>query len=265
MHFDKINQPILARKTVSNFKNSHLSCDVTQGTNIVGIANSEARLTVTLFPRLKINITNGDELSSFFRYCTMNLPRPLVICGPSGSGKSTILKKLFEEYGKYLGFSISHTTRQPRPGEVNGREYHFVTKPEMEDAIKAGDFIEHTQFSGNLYGTSKKAIQDVQNQGKICILDIEVEGVKNIKKTNVNPQYIFVKPKNLQVLEERLRGRGTETETSLRKRLDTAESELEYGETTGNFDAIIINDSVDDAYKQLKEVIVSDIKLLMEK
>jgi guanylate kinase len=101
--------------------------------------------------------------------------RPIVISGPSGAGKSTILKRLLEEYPDKFGFSISHTTRSPRAGEENGREYHFVTKEEFLDLIDKNGFIEHAQFGGNHYGTSIKTVEEIAEKGRICILDIEME------------------------------------------------------------------------------------------
>lgn len=101
--------------------------------------------------------------------------RPIVISGPSGAGKSTILKRLFEEFPDKFGFSISHTTRSPRASEKHGREYHFVTKEEFLDLVDQNGFIEHAQFGGNHYGTSIKAVEDIAEQGRICILDIEME------------------------------------------------------------------------------------------
>lgn len=101
--------------------------------------------------------------------------RPIVISGPSGAGKSTILKRLFDEFPDKFGFSVSHTTRSPRAGEQNGREYHFVTKEEFLDLIEKKGFIEHAQFGGNYYGTSVKAVEDIAEKGRICILDIEME------------------------------------------------------------------------------------------
>jgi guanylate kinase len=102
--------------------------------------------------------------------------RAIVISGPSGSGKSTILKRLFEEYPDKFGFSISHTTRQPRSGEQDGREYHFVTKDDFQKLVEQKAFIEHAQFGDNCYGTSVKAVSDIAEKGRICILDIEMEG-----------------------------------------------------------------------------------------
>jgi guanylate kinase len=101
--------------------------------------------------------------------------RAIVISGPSGSGKSTILKRLFEEYPDKFGFSISHTTRQPRNGEQDGREYYFVTKEEFQKLVDQKGFIENAQFGDNCYGTSVKAVSDIAEKGRICILDIEME------------------------------------------------------------------------------------------
>ena len=186
-------------------------------------------------------------------------PCPLVLCGPSGSGKSTVMKKLMAEYGEYFGFSVSHTTRQPRPGEEDGKDYHFVTKEQMQELISAGEFIENATFSGNNYGTSKASVEDVLARGKICILDIDVQGVKAVKETDLTPLFVFIKPPSLDTLEERLRSRGTETEESLSKRLGAAAAEMEYGEAEGNFDTIIVNDDLETAYYNLRDFIMPEI------
>lgn len=102
-------------------------------------------------------------------------PRPIVVSGPSGAGKSTLLKRLFSEYPDRFGFSVSHTTRAPRPGEEHGKAYYFVPKEDFMKLVNEHGFIEHAQFGSNLYGTSLKAVKDVADQGRICILDIEME------------------------------------------------------------------------------------------
>ena len=102
-------------------------------------------------------------------------PRPIVVSGPSGSGKSTLLNRLLKKYPDNFGFSISHTTRAPRGAEQNGKEYYFVTKDEFQDLIAKGGFIEHAQFGSNFYGTSFKAVEDIAQKGRTCILDIEME------------------------------------------------------------------------------------------
>lgn len=190
--------------------------------------------------------------------------RPIVFCGPSGSGKSTLLKKLMKEYPSAFAFSISHTTRKPRNGELNGREYYFIDRDEMLKAIKNNEFIESAEFSGNLYGTSKKAVSDVIQSGKLCVLDIDVQGVKSLKKTDLNPLYLFIKPPSLEALEKRLRERGTETEESLRNRLNAAQSELEYSKETGAFDHIIMNEDLDIAYEKLKSVLYEQIDIVLK-
>ncbi|KAL0901634.1 hypothetical protein ABMA27_006845 [Loxostege sticticalis] len=182
-------------------------------------------------------------------------PRPLVLCGPSGSGKSTLLKRLLKEFPDKFGFSVSHTTRNPRPGEKDGVHYHFTNKEDMTAAVAKGEFIETATFSGNMYGTSKRAVDDVRRTGKICVLDIEIEGVKQVKTTDLDPLLVFVMPPSIEELERRLRARNTECEEALRKRLDTAIREIEFGKQPGNFHIIIMNDNLDKAYTDLREFI----------
>jgi len=192
-------------------------------------------------------------------------PPPLVLCGPSGSGKSSLMKKLTSEFKEYFGFSVSHTTRAPRPGEVNGADYHFVSRETMEQLVKEGAFLEHAIFSGNMYGTSKAAVDTVASSGKICILDIDVQGVKLIKQSELEPNYVFIKPPNREALEERLRARRTESAESLAKRLAAAEAEMVYGETPGNFDLVIVNDDLERAYSDLRKYMLPKIEVLMNK
>ncbi|XP_029416448.1 guanylate kinase isoform X2 [Nannospalax galili] len=173
-------------------------------------------------------------------------PRPVVLSGPSGAGKSTLLKKLLQEHGSIFGFSVSH--------------YYFVTKEVMQRDIAAGDFIEHAEFSGNLYGTSKAAVQAVQAMNRICVLDVDLQGVRNIKKTDLCPIYISVQPPSLDVLEQRLRLRNTETEESLAKRLAAAQADMESSKEPGLFDLVIINDNLDKAYAMLKQALSEEIK-----
>ncbi|XP_054623343.1 guanylate kinase [Dunckerocampus dactyliophorus] len=192
-------------------------------------------------------------------YSAMAGPRPVVLSGPSGAGKSTLLRKLLKEYSGVFGFSVSHTTRNPRPGEENGKDYHYVTREAMEAAIDKGDFIENAEFSGNLYGTSKAAVQDVKDRNLICILDIDMQGVRNIKSTDLNAIYISIQPPSLDVLENRLRNRKTESEESLQKRLHAAKMDMEFSKEAGVFDVIIVNDNLEEAYGQLRDALLEEI------
>ncbi|KOX78842.1 Guanylate kinase [Melipona quadrifasciata] len=187
-------------------------------------------------------------------------PRPLVLCGPSGSGKSTLIKKLFEEFPDTFGYSVSHTTRSPREGEEDGKHYHFTTKDKMQKQIEQNEFLETAIYSGNMYGTSKRAVEDVQEAGKICVLDVDVQGIKQIKQSSLDPFYIFIKPPSIKELEKRLRARKTETEDTLQRRLSVARTEIEYGEKPGNFDIVIENDNFSKAYEELKKFVMSNLK-----
>ncbi|BGP16042.1 hypothetical protein JCM10213_006822 [Rhodosporidiobolus nylandii] len=189
------------------------------------------------------------------------LIRPIVICGPSGTGKSTLLKKLFVDFPDKFGFSISHTTRAPRPGEENGIAYHFVTREAFQDLVAKDGFIEHAEFSGNCYGTSVAAVEDVKKGGKMCILDIDTQGVKLIKQNHpqLNPLYVFISPPSLASLKTRLTGRGTESAESMSARLAAAVGELEYAKS-GAFDVVVVNDDLERAYNVLKEVVIDGKK-----
>ncbi|XP_040040429.1 guanylate kinase 1b isoform X2 [Gasterosteus aculeatus] len=192
-------------------------------------------------------------------------PRPVVLSGPSGAGKSTLMKRLMRDHEGIFGFSVSHTTRNPRPGEEDGKDYHFSTREVMQEGIDNGDFIENAVFSGNMYGTSKAAIEDVLAMNKICILDVDIQGVKRIKETDLNPIYISIQPPSMEILETRLRDRQTETEESLQKRLEAARIDMELSNEPGVFDAVIINDDLERAYEELKDMLNDEIQKIQEK
>jgi guanylate kinase len=156
--------------------------------------------------------------------------RPVVFCGPSGVGKGTLIEMLMRRFpdGQF-GFSVSHTTREPREGETNGVQYNFTTKEAIKNEIAEGKFIEYAEVHGKYYGTSVAAVESVRKQGKICILDIDVQGVQKVKESSLQPLYLFISPPSMESLEKRLRGRGTETEDQMKMRLGNAAKELEYG------------------------------------
>lgn len=172
-----------------------------------------------------------------------------------------------------FGFTVSHTTRKPRPGEINNIHYHFTTIPSMEKAITNNEFLEYAHVHGNIYGTSLSSLSVLEENGMIPLLDIDVQGVKEIKKRQLSQQfdeengvadcntpelqakYIFIAPPSLDLLLERLISRGTETEESIQKRSKNAIAEMEYGMEKGNFDAIIVNDDLDGAVAEFERVV----------
>ncbi|WWD16325.1 guanylate kinase [Kwoniella shandongensis] len=183
--------------------------------------------------------------------------RPLVICGPSGTGKSTLLTSLFASHPNTFGFSVSHTTRSPRPGEQNGKEYHFVSRDEFMERVGKGEFLEWAEFGGNCYGTTFAALTALHPLR--CILDIELQGVLQLiakaplQTPPLSPVFLFLSPPSIPTLKSRLSGRGTETDASIRKRLDAAKKELEYAQK-GKYDVYVVNDDLEKAGKQLELV-----------
>eukprot|EP00698_Gefionella_okellyi_P021176 TRINITY_DN6790_c0_g1_i1.p1 TRINITY_DN6790_c0_g1~~TRINITY_DN6790_c0_g1_i1.p1 ORF type:complete len:266 (-),score=59.21 TRINITY_DN6790_c0_g1_i1:121-918(-) len=201
--------------------------------------------------------------ASGYRDASDSHHRPLVLCGPSGVGKSTLVKKLLEEFPGVFGFAVSHTTRKPRGGEQHGREYFFVDEANFKKGIEENAFIEHANVHGNFYGTSKATVREQQSKGQICILDIDVQGVRSVKKTDLNPRYVFIAPPAMATLEQRLRDRNTDTEQQIEKRLETARKEMEAQEREKLCEVTVVNDNLDEAYAKLRAVIVEDAKYLM--
>lgn len=165
-----------------------------------------------------------------------------------------------EEYGGKVrfGFTVSHTTRLPRPGEEDGIHYHFSQIDDMRRDISEHKFLEYAEVHGNLYGTSWKSMKHVQLSGKHCLLDIDVQGVKRLKSLEnptLQPQYIFIAPPSMEILEQRLADRGTETAESLERRTANARQEVDYGLAPGNFDYIVVNDNLEDAVRQFAQAV----------
>eukprot|EP00835_Amoeboradix_gromovi_P002790 NODE_165_length_16345_cov_0.329743.p6 type:complete len:189 gc:universal NODE_165_length_16345_cov_0.329743:8949-8383(-) len=180
--------------------------------------------------------------------------RPLVLLGPSGVGKSTFIKKLFAEYPDKFGFSISHTTRKPRRGEVEDVNYHYISKEEFMKLISENQFVEHAIYAGNHYGTSFKAVQDIADLNKICVLDIDSQGVDQLSQTSLNPVLVLIKAPSIQELEARLRKRATDDDSVIKSRLEIAVRELEWAKTK-HFDGVVVNDELEYAYEQLKSLL----------
>ena len=177
----------------------------------------------------------------------------LILAACSGTGKSTLTKALLSS-APNLRLSVSHTTRAPRVGEVDGEHYHFISKALFLEMIQQNAFVEWAEYAGNFYGTSHAEIQDKTNQGLDLLFDVEVKGAGNLKQAYPEAVSCFVLPPSWQTLEERLRNRGTETEESIQKRLSTGKKELLLA---SSFDYMIVNDSVEIAVEDLKVVYLS--------
>jgi len=188
----------------------------------------------------------------------MNHLRPIVVCGPSGVGKSTLLGKLLKDYPDKFGFSISHTSRPPRPNEVHGINYYFVPKEQILAEAAEGKFVEHAIYAGNVYGTSKMSIENVRKFGKVCILDIDIQGALSVKKTDLHARFVLIAPPSLEILEQRLRGRGDTAEEAIKKRLSQAEWELSHKNIPGFFDMVVVNSELDVAYKEFTSFCLLD-------
>lgn len=148
------------------------------------------------------------------------------------------------------------TTRKPREGEQNGREYHFVTQAEFESMIQENKFIEYTKFASNYYGTSKMAIEDVRKEGKVCILDLDWQGVLSVRRLQLDAQVIFLRPPSIEALRQRLSGRGTESTDSMTERLQAAEADLKLQEENVELcDLVVVNDDIDVACRQVDQFI----------
>lgn len=176
-----------------------------------------------------------------------------VFTGPSGAGKGTVLGRLLAEDDR-LFFSISATTRAPRPGEQNGVHYYFLEKADFENRIAQGAFLEHAQYVDNYYGTLEAPVNEKLDEGFDVILEIEVQGAMQIKKKRPDAVMVFIAPPSFEELASRLRGRDTEDEAKVQKRLETAKGELEQKD---KFDYVVVNDTVDRAVDEIKGILAS--------
>ena len=184
-----------------------------------------------------------------------------VVSGFSGAGKGTLMKELLNQHQDQYALSISATTRKPREGEEHGREYFFLTVEEFQNMIAEDALIEHACYVGNYYGTPRSYVEEQMAAGRDVILEIEIQGALEVKKKFPDTLLLFVTPPSAEVLEERLRGRGTETEEVIRERLKRASQEAMYMD---QYDYILVNDNLETCVEQMHQLIKSQHEKVSE-
>ncbi len=190
-------------------------------------------------------------MTGFNRHKRNTRGHVFVVSAPSGAGKTTLCRKILNKY-KFLSYSISHTTRSPRKDEKNGVDYFFIAKEEFQNKIKTGFWAEWAEVHDNLYGTAIKFIEEKIKTGASLLLDIDVQGAKQIKACFPDAITIFIMPPSFKVLEERLRSRGTDSEDVIKKRLANAEKEVKEKEF---YDFTIVNDDLESAAVEFGKII----------
>lgn len=184
----------------------------------------------------------------------MRRGKTFIICGPSGVGKGTVAARLLAE-DPALYFSVSATTRAPRPGEADGVHYHFLSVEQFEKWIEEDQFLEHAQFVGNYYGTPRLYVDEAMDQGRDVLLDIEIQGADQVKRKRPDVVRIYVAPPSWEELERRLTGRGTEDMEKVRSRLARGKEEFA---AAREFDYFVINDTVDHAVEEIRAIMAAE-------
>ena len=178
----------------------------------------------------------------------------IVVSGASGTGKGTVCKKILADLPE-VAYSISATTRKPRPGEIDGKEYYFLSVDEFKAWIAEEKFLEYAEVYGNFYGTPLNKIEERLNRGEDILLEIDVQGALNVKRKCPDGVYIFLLPPSLEELKNRIEGRGTENPESLARRLKNAVAEIKIGL---EYDYVVVNDTIDNAAEQIKAILTAE-------
>ncbi|MBD2693083.1 guanylate kinase [Anabaena catenula] len=175
----------------------------------------------------------------------------IVLTGPSGVGKGTLMQTLLQRHPE-LYYSVSLTTRSPRPGETNGKNYYFISRSKFEQLVAQGEFLEWAEFAGNYYGTPRATVLDHIQSGKLVVLEIELEGARQIRASFPSALSIFILPPTFSELEKRIRGRGQDSEESIVRRLHRAQTEIKAAD---EFDIQIVNNDFETAVKEIEAVL----------
>lgn len=181
----------------------------------------------------------------------------MVVCGPSGAGKNSVIERVMKILPG-LSFSVSYTTRPQRSGEVDGADYHYVSPQEFDRLVASGELVEHVTYLGDQYGTSRTQIEEVFARGEDVILNIDVEGAKTLQQGGLLScavVYVFLAPSSLDLLEERLRARATESDKQISARLEVAREEME---ALSCFDYLVLNNDIEAAVDELRSIIVAE-------
>ncbi|HJF11169.1 guanylate kinase [Corynebacterium falsenii] len=181
--------------------------------------------------------------------------RVVVLAGPSAVGKSTVVARLRDEVPR-LFFSVSMTTRDPRPGEVDGRDYIYITREQFEENINAGKMLEWAEIHGGLQlsGTPREPVEEAIAEDRPVLIEVDLEGARNVKQLLPESTTVFLAPPSWEVLVDRLTGRGTESEEVIQRRLETAKTEME---ATSEFDHVVVNEDVTEAVKEISDLLQS--------
>ncbi len=174
----------------------------------------------------------------------------LVLSGPSGVGKTTVAHALLEQPG--YARAVTATTRPPRPGETDGVDYRFLSEPEFRAAVARGEFLEHAEVHGRLYGSPRSEVERVLRDGRVCVLVIDVQGAAELRRTGVDALYVFLVPPTDEELERRLRARGADGKADIERRLRTARAELA---RSGEYDEVVINDRLENAVVKIARLV----------